>query len=359
MNKRKIPEEHKLIIFCTRLQINSHIQQKIRDLLSNPIDWNKIIEISQQQQILPFLYYNLTKLNVQYIIPQDIFEIIKNRYYANLNRNLTIEKEIFLLSELTNRDGVSFIPLKGFSLIETLYHNPGLRIIADVDILIKKNEYRKIENILVQLGYRKNIRETSKKYRNEYRHMAIFSKILSPNLSIVIEIHGILAYARPYEIKVPYLWERTYKKIVNNQELLCLSPEDIFLSLILHLRSHTRRLNLKFIVDIAELLNINGDKFNWSYIIELARSNHILGTVYFSLYIVKELLNASVSPKILNEFRPNIIKDSLIRFTINKYNFFTLKKRQGTFLRFLLFDSLIDFILYLWRVSFLERFVNK
>ncbi len=359
MHKIKVSNEYRLIFLCTRLEINSSIRQEIKELLNGAIDWNKVIEVSNRQQILPFLYYNLTKFDIQYIIPQDIFVVIKNYYYANLKRNLRIEKEMLLILESANRHGIGIIPLKGFSLTQTLYNNPGLRIMADVDILIKKDALQEIKNILIQLGYQENVGVTSKNHHNEYRHMAVFLKTLSSNLYLTIEIHGILAYARPYEIRIPYLWERTYEKTINGQKLLFLSQEDTFLSLALHLRSHTRCLTLKFIVDIAELLNIYGDKLDWLYIAETARNNHITISAYLPLYLAKELLNANVSPKILNKFRPNIIKVALIRLIVNKYNFFALKKWHGTFLRFLLFDSLVDFIIYLWRVSFLERFVNK
>jgi hypothetical protein len=185
--------------------------------------------------------------------------------------------------------------------------------------------------------------------------------MLSSNQSIAIEIHKALAPPRPYEINLPCLWERTRERELNNQNVSYLSLEDTFLSLVLHLRRHTRprRLALKFAVDIAELLNTNGENFDWSYIKESARNNHIITTVYLSLYLAKEILDSNISPEILNEFRPNIIKNIFIRLTINRHNFFHLQNWQGVFLRLLLFDNPMDFLLYLWRISFLERFVTR
>ncbi len=359
MHKIKLSDEYQLTFLCTRFEINASIQQEIERLLSNPLDWNKIIEIANCHQILPFLYYNLSGLNLQNLVPKNIFVIMKNYHYSNLVRNSLFEKEISLILKSANLKGLTIIPFKGFGLIQTLYYrDPGLRIMADIDILIKEAEFQEIKNILIQIGYLEK-KETTEKYHQRYYFETVFSKIFSPNLSLVIEVHRALSPGRPHQIKLPYLWERAQEKTVTNQRLLCLSEEDTFLSLALHLRRHTRRLNLKFIVDIAELLNIYQDELDWLYIAKSAKNNHIIIPVYLSLYLAKELLKANVSLKILNEFRPNIIKVALIRLSINKYNFFTFKKWQGTFLRLLLFDSLIDSIIYLCRVSFLERFVNK
>lgn len=357
MNRREIANEYKLIFLCARFDVNDYIQQEIKELLSASIDWNKIIEVCTYQQILPFLYYNLSKINLQHMLPEDAFLIMENYYYSNLNRNVILEKEIFAILKLTNRSGVNVIPFRGFNLIQTLYNNPALRIMNDIDILIKRNGFQKTRDILVQLGYEENTEDNFT--QNQQKYNFVFSKKLSLNISLVIEPHYSLAPARPYQINLPYLWERAQIKTIKGQKLSCLSEEDTFLSLALHLRRHTLRLLLKFIVDIAELLNANQNTLDWAYIEKSAKENRIITPIYLSLYLSKDLLKTPISPKIFNAFRPDITNRALIHFTINRYNFFTLKKWQGRFLRFLLFDSILDFLFYLWRVSFLERFIAK
>jgi len=349
MNKTENYYEHKLIFACACLEMSDSAQNEIRKFLAVPLNWNEIIDISNRHQILPFLYFNLNKLNFGTIIPRDIFMIMQNCYFSNILKNSLIEEEISFILQLSNRENINVIPFRGFSLIQTLYHNLGLRIMVDVDILAKNKDSERINNILTQLKYLGYAEE----------NITVFTKIISPNLNLVIEVHYALAPCRPYKINLPSLWERTQQITFNKLSLTCLSEEDTFLSLALHLRRHTRRITLKMVIDIAELLNANMSKLDWLYIIKSAKDNRIISTVYFSLYIIKELFDATVPSKIFNEFRPNIIKITLIHFCINKSNFFLLKKWQGAFLRLLLCDKPIDFLLYLWRVSFLERFVTK
>ena len=150
-------------------------------------------------------------------------------------------------------------------------------------------------------------------------------------------MHGALSYSRPNKLSIPRLWERAYKKNNDGQEMLCLSPEDTFLSLVLHLRRHLRCLTLKFIVDIAELLNAYDDRLDWPYIIKMAKDNHILTATYFSLYLAGELITMKICPESLDKFRPNPIKRGFLHLIVNKDSFFTLRKWRGVFLRFLLF----------------------
>jgi len=360
MLKRRMPIEYKLILLCARLEINSRIQQEIKKIISSQINWSKIIEISTLHEIIPLLYYNLNKLNLQNIIPEDSFRILKNFYYINLGRNIRFYKELSFILESTNNAQIDIILLKGVHLIELIYSNPALRIMADIDILVKKDNLLKFKGVLLELGYREILKYLSPGYIQKYQITFGFSKLISPNLSLYIDLHRALIPSRPYKINLPQLWKKTQEKSIDGQKITFLSSEDTLLFLALHLRGHMRQpLLLKSICDIAELLNIYGNILDWEYIQIVARKNHILNNIYFAIYASKELLDASISNELLNRFKPGIPKDKLMHLCMNRYNFLKAKIWQGFILRFLLFDRNIDFLLYFWQVSFLERFIAK
>ena len=350
--KRNINNEHRLILLLSRLKITFALQQEIKKLLLDYIDWGFAIKTSKHHDILPFLYYNINELALQSLIPADIFLYMKNYYYSNLKKNILIEKEIYSLLKTINSKDIAIIPFKGFALIQTLYHNPGLRVMADIDLLIRETDLERLKIILTESGYIEN------QEHNE-PNVKVFLKQFLSNRIIIIEIHDAIVPARPYKLDLPDLWNRAQEKIIDNEKISCLSPEDTFLSLALHLRRHTRRLTLKFILDLAELLNTEREKLDWHYIIESAKNNHILTTVYCSIYLAKELLDASIPADILNKVKPHFTKNALLHYTVNKYNFLNLKTWRGTLLRFLLFDNILDFTAYLRRVCFLEKFITK
>jgi len=311
------------------------------------VNWDKIIDISTRHEALPLVYHNLSRLGFQNIIPEEVFLTMKKYYYANLSKNLFFEKEMLDIFAMANQDNIGVIPFKGFSLIHTVYNNPGLRPMVDVDILVKENDLTNIKSILNKSGYEDN----SEKARcNEQQFEIVFTKKIASNHYTIIEVHHELSPARPHKLNLPYLWQRARKETVDGYEIQHLSPEDTLLSLALHLRRHTRRLTLKFIIDIAELLNKHNVVMDWHYIKKSAADNHIITTMHTSLSLAKELLEAEIPLETINQFRPNTLKAFLIHLNINKNNFFNQKKRSGAFLRLLLFDKAADFILYARRV---------
>lgn len=344
--------QNKLILLCSRLTLESPQEQALSNILTSQLNWEKLINTANQYGVLPFIYYNLNKINAQAIIPSDIFQNMKNTYYANLARNALIEKEISTISELADRKNIKFIPFRGFGMVQQIYQNPGLRIMSDIDILINPSDLEEIKKIFRGLHYSQTVEESQD-------YITVFSKNMGSNNNLFVEAHSILSQPRPYKIVLPCLWQRAIRKDVFGRNLLLLSPEDILLSIALHIRRHTRRLDLKFAIDTTELLNMYKDKLDWQYVQKSARDNHIIICVYFMLYFAKELLGAKIPIEILNKFKPNMLKELFIKLTINKGNFFDMKKWQGIFLRFLLFDGLCDFFFYVWRVSFLERLMRR
>ncbi|MFC1808777.1 nucleotidyltransferase family protein [Candidatus Omnitrophota bacterium] len=357
MKKRIIPNEHTLILNCARLTTSNQIKEETKKLLTCPIDWDKSIELASLQGVFPFLYYTLNKYGFQNSIPQHIFETMKAYYYANIERNFKIENELLGIIEKANYEKIYLIPLRGFIMIHTVYHNPGLRVMDDVDILIKQDQFHKIKALLARLDYKEGFEVASEELSLNNQPI-LFLKKLPSNLMMFLDVHGVLFPSRPYPITFP-VWERVQEININNQAIPCLSQEDMFLCMALHIRRHTRRLTLKFIVDIAELLNTQQDILDWCYINKCAKDDHIVNSVYLALYLAKEMLDTAISPDVLKSFCPDIIKRTFIYCIVNRYNFFSLKKLRGIFLRLLLFDGFIDILLYLWRVAFLERFIVR
>jgi len=356
MNKPLLNNEHSVLLLCARSVLNAPLKAQIHDLLNLPLDWDKILRMAQQQQIVPFLYHHLHWPEFAGAIPSRLFKTIEYTYYTNLKRNLRFEEELSRVAEAASAGGLTIIPLKGLALIQTLYPNPALRVMNDVDILIKKGELGGLKDILPGLGWRELPRKAPAQEVIEDRHAALFSKRLSTDTVLSLEIHTTLAYARPKKIMIPRLWERAYAKTIRGTAMHYLSSEDTLLSLALHLRSHTRRLTLKFIIDIAELLQARGAVLDWPYIKTVACANRIRDTVYFFVYLARELSGAAVAVDALKTLHPPPVKRKLMNCLCNRYNFFSLKKWRAALLRLLLFDRTVDFLTYLAKVSFWERF---
>lgn len=112
------------MLHCARTRMNEATQHEVIRLLNDGIDWDYIVRSSTRHGISPLLYRNL-------------------RIYNELSK---------VLKAFTDA-GIDVIVLKGAVLAETVYKNVGLRVIGDVDMLVKKDDLSIAKKELALLGY--------------------------------------------------------------------------------------------------------------------------------------------------------------------------------------------------------------
>ena len=73
------------------------------------------------------------------------------------------------------------IVLKGAALLSSVYEDFGLRMLGDVDILVKPEDVPKIDKILSQLGYQSDHKQDAY-YVTNYLNSLVYGKNGSPLL---------------------------------------------------------------------------------------------------------------------------------------------------------------------------------
>lgn len=356
----KLPNEHKLILLCSRQNLNEEDTKEILSLLTCPLDWNKIVTLSQKNEILPLIYQSLKQINALSSIPDTARKILEDAYYINLNRNLRFLREIGQLIEKFESSRIKAILLKGIALIETVYKNPGLRAMADTDILVPEDKIAQTRQLLKQSGYQEIIKPLSERYIEKYQITFGFSKPLGPGICLYLDIHKKLMPNRPYPLKLSRIWERAQPIDIAGRPALTLSTEDTLLFLCLHLRGHLRRfLLLKSLCDIAGLLNLNADTLDWDYIAEAAKTNRIRNNLYFALFACNEILDTPIPAAAAKKLEPEFVIRKLMALCLDKNSFFALSARRRFTLRFLFFDRLSDAFGYFFSVCLLERRIDR
>lgn len=343
-----IPKEEELIFLCSSVRVGHVKKKRIKGLLEGPINWNTVLDLSIRHGVVALLYNNLNSNLFLNYLPADILKILRDLYQTNLMRNIAFCRELINILDLSRHESVNILPFKGIALAELVYQNPGLRIFQDVDILVREEELARVKAMLLEGGY----------VQIKQSHNHLFIKRISKDLSFPLEIHTAFVPARPYKIKIPQIWERAQAGSVLGRKIDYLSKEDTFLSQALHLRRHTRALLLKFVCDIAELMDLYKDSLDWRYINNIAEINRIKNSVYFCLYIAREILGLDTLEGIANIYKPHWLIRKCMYLCINKRNFFRPFPGQGYILRILLFDSFLDLLIYILRAAFKEKAVK-
>ena len=147
--------------------------------------------------------------------------------------------------------------LKG-EILDDMYHDPGIRITADSDLLIEPKDEKKIIRLLMKNGYTIHERQ---KTSNEL-------KVTHPKVGL-LEFHVALDNKQMQEIWFNNKFRETepfrIHKSKSNIEYLTLSETDGLIFVTLHFIKHliSGVANIKMVMDVLMYMDVYKDTVNW------------------------------------------------------------------------------------------------
>ena len=114
-------------------------------------DWEQITAIAAQHELSHLVSDAI--LRFEPAEDDTVLNSAKRRKYFACYHHALIESTLKRLKEIFNSAEIPFIPLKG-AVICRYYPSPWMRSSGDLDILVKKDDFQKAENLLKSAGYR-------------------------------------------------------------------------------------------------------------------------------------------------------------------------------------------------------------
>ena len=134
-------------------------------------------------------------------------------------------------------NGIDYMPLKGCKL-KALYPKPELRLMGDADILIRTEQYGRIEEIMKGLGFT---------FRRETDHELVWVK---PSLFLELHKRVMTTYNADFYRYFGDGWKIANR--VNDSGRYEMSPEDFYIYLFVHFTKHYRisGIGIKHLLDL-------------------------------------------------------------------------------------------------------------
>ncbi|ARN77265.1 hypothetical protein BST97_04310 [Nonlabens spongiae] len=120
------------------------------------VDWEAVVKVSTQHYVLPALYANLKKADLVSLLPEDLVAYMQYISKLNMERNDEIIKQCLDIKDLFQKHDLDPVFLKGTGLLlgkEELKH---YRMLADIDILLPKDQNAQAYQLLQKNGYYTN-----------------------------------------------------------------------------------------------------------------------------------------------------------------------------------------------------------
>ena len=279
-----LSREESLILACSHLELTPELERDLRRLLNSPLDWELLVKRAEIEGVAPLLYHNLKDKG----IPQKVVDTLKALYWRTKRTNEFTLQAFAEIGEIFAKKGVDFILLQGIALIGTLYPDPGLRPIGDVDLLIREGDMDRVVSIIAELGFERVGR---------YTHLFSDGELLLDIHQELGNVSRIKARRFVFSFDINEIWEKARTKEGPFPYALYLSPEDEFLYLASHLQRHSFS-RLIWFVDLSELIRLSN--LDLDVLRKLAGRLNLDRSLLFSLGFIKTHLNPNISEDLIH-----------------------------------------------------------
>ena len=226
------------------------------------MSWESLVHESETHGTAPLLYKHLE--HIGFILPDGNHRILRSLYqrcrFSNNIRN-TASAEIL---DCFKQENIANLVVKGIALANSIYSDPGLRPMRDIDILLRGTDLEKAKLILLDLGYRQ---QRMADIPDDYYHLQPLVKDIE-GLPITIELHHSLL---PLDGNYPdwpfaHLYDSSIPFTIGNMDAVTLGLEQNLLYLYQHgLRAPLSYEPFRFIhiADIFCLVERHFANINW------------------------------------------------------------------------------------------------
>lgn len=254
-------------------------------------DWNELIQLASQHKLSLLLLDIFNKNELIELIPANQLEELREKNRLNAIKNIYILQEAQIVLEELKRHNIQTIGLKGVYLLDNVFEDVSLRSMADLDLMVKRNNISEAIDIVQTLGYQPSTYFDIHDINTDIKHVPPMIK----NDHHYLEIHWtLLEENEPFLIGIDGLWERAKPVRIAGVDAFSLSLEDLLLHLCIHLAyQHSFEFGLRGLFDIAMVLKRFHDDVDWEVLISRAHAWRANRVVALTFQLLVELFKVS------------------------------------------------------------------
>jgi Uncharacterised nucleotidyltransferase len=276
-----------LLLACCADPCGDEHGERIRSILSRPLDWERMLRLVDHHRVVPQVYSELSALS--HLVPVQHLNAIRLRYEDNARKTLWFTGELVRIVGHLESVGIKALPYKGPVLAQTLYGEVTRRQFSDLDILTLPTDVLKAKAALHDLGYKTAI-ELAPRIETAYVKTGYEYSFSAAHRSNLLELQWrILPRFYSIDFDVADFFERSDEIVVGGCRMRTLRAEDLLLVLCVHAAKHLW-VQLSWLCDIAQLVKTG--RLDWNVIQDEARRLGIERIVSLNLLLAQKLLGS-------------------------------------------------------------------
>ncbi len=271
-------------------------------------DWtHDHVEAVRSHRLGPWLYKRLRDCREMGLSAENLRSFEKDYGLWSIVSRLRVPALTSALEAL-ERSHIPVAVLKGVYLAQSVYGDPGLRIMTDVDLLTHEVDFERASQELKGLGYAIAAEAI---YEAEVLPPPAMS-FTKPGQTIdCIDLHRGIWGIDYYRLDSSIVWAHAVEKSLYGHRVFFLTPELNFIHLALHTLNHSHLLrNWLDLVLLAQ-----GMQLNWEELVDLAEALKVVRPVFWAVEELRNRWELSVPDRAvtrLSSYRPHWLEDRII-----------------------------------------------
>ena len=267
-------------------------------------------------------------------------------YKTTENKLISYMGELNKAADLLAKHDIPLLALKNSGITMGMYPYYGACPMGDVDVLVRKSQFRKAHQILVDNGYKLKFRcefEEDNIEAAERGGGAEYSVRLDNGERLWFELQWRPIAGRWIQPKQePRADELVSRSIpIKGSNVRLLSPEDNLLQVALHTAKHTfvRAPGFRLHTDVDRI--ISTQNVNWRVFEKKVLELKTRTAVYMSLSMAHDLLGTDVPGDVLERIMPNVLKIKIMQIWLTRVGIFEPDAHKWTKVGYIVFVSLL------------------
>jgi hypothetical protein len=357
MGGRPARREWEVLVLCARSRPEPRVDDRLRILLSGPLDWELLMRMAWINRMVPLLHWHALRLGAA--MPAWTVTHLDETRARNDERNRRLMDRMVALISALDDAGIPFITFKGPTFEARAYAAPGVRECADIDILVREADLAATVPVIERIGYRLEERLGPLEERI-FRGYHFAYEFVDATGAANVDAHWQLLPST-WNIPLDYdgLWRRSETTTIAGRNVQVFADEDLLFYLALH-STKERWLRLRMICDIAELLRAR-PSLDWNRALSAATAQGGGRMILLAAHLAAEWLGAPVPERIRAQARGDRL---ILRFAAERWQ--TMQSSNEDFsrlfelsaFRLLVLDRLADRLRYVFRTLTTPRLVH-
>lgn len=331
---------HQILVLAIKEGLTAYEKEKIRKLYAQVYD-RELFKACVENEVEAIVASRLFSAGIENL-PAHWHDC----YIQQKVRLTEVFEELKSLAWALKKNGIEIIVLKNGGICLGIIKDPGLCPMGDIDTLIRKSQFLRAHEIILEEGFVFKFRS-----KNETEDLQIafehgsseYCKKLKSGLEMWFELSWRTVAGRWIQRDMEPDTEGFFARsvLLKDEKIRMLAPEDNLLQVALHTAKHSyvRAPGFRLHLDVERI--VRHQAVDWKVFVAKVKALHVNTAVYFSLYIPRMIFQTPIPDDVLEQLRPGLIKRKVILLWLDRIGLMYPKQRKFSGIGYVVFTSLL------------------